>query len=384
MISENAATTPDSVPATAGSGAGVPPASDVARASLPVGVASPCAAGVPPATWHGHPVHEVTRASSPCALSVPSAALPWSPDDPALRYIDANPLLPRLRARLRTTPGAFGALSSLPFVLLMLFGFVVPLLCVVWFGLMPSRTFSLLQWPTLENYRTIFGQTYYKSILWSVGLATLTVAILLAICYPLAFALAKVFRGGATFITYAIASSLFVSENVRLFGWVIGFMKNGVVGGTLGRFGIQMDSLLYNVPVIVLGMVYVYLPFMLFPLALGVKMVPDQVREAAFDLGASRWQVFRKIDLPLSMPGILIGSLLVFVLSVGAITEAKILGGQKVVTIAADIETEFTYGQNWPLGSALSTLLIALTTVLVFFALGRFDLEKLLGKKRDS
>ncbi|MBC8039153.1 MAG: ABC transporter permease [Opitutaceae bacterium] len=264
----------------------------------------------------------------------------------------------------------------------MLFGFVAPLLCVVWFGLMPPKTFSLLQAPTLENYHTIFAQTYFKSILWSLGLAAVTVLILLVICFPLAFAMAKIFRGAASFITYAIATSLFVSENIRLFGWVIGFMKNGVVGGTLARYlDIPIDSLLYNVPVIILGMVYVYLPFMLFPLVLGVKMVPDQVREAAFDLGASRWQVFRKIDLPLSMPGVLIGSLLVFVLSVGAISEAKILGGQKVVTIASDIESEFTYAQNWPLGSALSTMFIALTTVVVFFALGRFDLEKLLGKK---
>lgn len=279
-------------------------------------------------------------------------------------------------------PGVIGALSASPFGLLMLFGFVAPLLCVVWFGFMPPKSFSLLQAPTLENYRTIFNQTYFKSIIWSLGLASVTVMILLAVCYPLAFAMAKIFKGGATFVTYAIATSLFVSENIRLFGWVIGFMKNGVVGGTLARiFGLQVDSLLYNIPVIILGMVYVYLPFMLFPLALGVKMVPDQVREAAFDLGASRWQVFKKIDLPLSMPGVLIGSLLVFVLSVGAISEAKILGGQKVVTIASDIESEFTYAQNWPLGSALSTLFIALTTVVVFFALGRFDLEKLLGKK---
>ncbi|NQW99024.1 ABC transporter permease [bacterium] len=279
-------------------------------------------------------------------------------------------------------PGFFGALSSTPFVLLMLFGFVAPLLCVVWFGLMPPKTFDLFQMPTLENYRTIFGQTYFKSILWSLGLAISTVLILIVICYPLAFSLAKIFRGGASFITYSIVTSLFVSENIRLFGWVIGFMKNGVVGGTLAKvFGIHVDSLLYNVPVIILGMVYVYLPFMLFPLVLGIKMVPDQVREAAFDLGASRWQVFRKIDLPLSMPGVLIGSLLVFVLSCGAISEAKILGGQKVVTIASDIESEFTYAQNWPLGSALSTLFIALTTIIVFFALGRFDLEKLLGKK---
>ena len=81
------------------------------------------------------------------------------------------------------------------------------------------------------------------------------------------------------------------------------------------------------------------------------------------------------------MSGILIGSLLVFVLSLGAIVEAKILGGQKIVTIAADIDTEFTFGQNWPLGSALSTLLILITIVLVFLGLSRFDLERLLGKK---
>jgi spermidine/putrescine transport system permease protein len=280
-------------------------------------------------------------------------------------------------------PAFFGTMAAVPFSALMLFGFIAPLLCVVWFGFMPPKTFALLQLPTIANYATIFQQTYFKSILWSLGLATLTVGCLLLVCYPLAFGLAKVFRSGATFITYAIATSLFVSENIRLFGWVIGFMKNGVVGGSLGLLGFQIDSLLYNVPVIVLGMVYVYLPFMLFPLALGIKMVPDQVREAAFDLGASRWQVFRRIDLPLSMPGVLIGSLLVFVLSAGAIAEAKILGGQKVVTIAADIESEFTYAQNWPLGSALSTLFIALTTIVVFVALGRFDLEKLLGKKRD-
>lgn len=295
---------------------------------------------------------------------------------------DAPPVSPKKAPLLERLPGLIGALAASPFALLMLFGFVAPLLCVVWFGFMPSKTFSLLQAPTLENYETIFNQTYFKSILWSLGLAVVTVLILLVICFPLAFAMAKIFKGAASFITYAIATSLFVSENIRLFGWVIGFMKNGVVGGTLAKvFDVQIDSLLYNIPVIILGMVYVYLPFMLFPLVLGVKMVPDEVREAAFDLGASRWQVFKKIDLPLSMPGVMIGSLLVFVLSVGAISEAKILGGQKVVTIASDIESEFTYAQNWPLGSALSTMFIALTTVVVFFALGRFDLEKLLGKK---
>lgn len=291
-----------------------------------------------------------------------------------------------LKEKLRVKPLNFaGVFSASPFGLLILFAFVAPLICVVWYGFMPAKTFDLAQAPTLENYKTIFGATYFKSILWSIGLAAATVGILAVICYPLAFAIAKVFRGGAAFVTYAIATSLFISENVRLFGWVIGFMKNGVIGGLLNEWlGIEVDSLLYNVPVIILGMVYVYLPFMLFPMSLGVKMIPDQVREAAFDMGATKWQVFHRVDLPLAMPGIMIGGLLTFVLSVGAISEAKILGGQKVVTIASDIETEFTYAQNWPLGAALSTVFILLTTVIVFAALSRFDLEQLLGKKSEA
>lgn len=316
------------------------------------------------------------------ALDSPSTAVQNHPD--LAKTSKGWPLSETSKRASGVSRKVYGTLCSLPFILLMLFGFIVPLLCVVGFGLMPSHTFSLLHLPTFDNYRVIFTQSYVYSLLKSTGLALVTVGLLLVICYPLAFALAKVFHGGATFVTYAIASSLFVSENIRLFGWVIGLMKGGVLGGLLAKLGLPIDSFLYNVPVIVLGMVYVYLPFMLFPLALGLQMVPQQVREAAYDMGASRWQVFRMIDLPLSLPGIMIGSILVFVLSIGAMAEAKILGGQKIVTIAAEIETAFTFGQNWPLGSALATLLIGLTMVLVFSALKRVDLEKLLGRRTEA
>ena len=117
------------------------------------------------------------------------------------------------------------------------------------------------------------------------------------------------------------------------------------------------------------------LPFMLFPMTLGVSMVPNETREAAFDLGASRWQVFREVELPLSMPGIIIGFLLTFVLAVGAIAEAKILGGQTVIPITHDIEIAFTYAQNWPLGAALAVLLMLVVGILVLFVLRRFDLD---------
>jgi spermidine/putrescine transport system permease protein len=120
---------------------------------------------------------------------------------------------------------------------------------------------------------------------------------------------------------------------------------------------------------------------MLFPMTLGIAMVPSEAREAASDLGATRWQVFKEVELPLSMPGILIGSLLTFVLAAGAIAEAKVLGGQKIIPITHDIEIAFTYAQNWPLGSALAVLLMAVVGALVLFALRRFDLDLFLGRR---
>jgi spermidine/putrescine transport system permease protein len=139
--------------------------------------------------------------------------------------------------------------------------------------------------------------------------------------------------------------------------------------------------MLFSVPAIILGMVYVYLPFMLFPMTLGISMVPNETRDAAFDLGASRWQVFKEVELPLSMPGIVIGFLLTFVLAIGAIAEAKVLGGQAVIPITQDIEIAFTYSQNWPLGAAIAVLLMLIVGVLVVLALRRFDLDSFLGRR---
>jgi spermidine/putrescine transport system permease protein len=272
-------------------------------------------------------------------------------------------------------------LSSLPILALLAFVFVAPLLVVLGFSIMPTKTFTLLQWPTLENFGTIVGQTYYKSLLWSLGLSLATVVALLLICYPLAFAMAKVFGVFAKVITILVVLTLFVSENIRLFGWVLVFMKGGLLSGTLKAWlGLEFGSLLYNVPVIVFGLVYVYFPFMLFPLTLGISMVPDELRHAAADLGASRWTVLREIDLPLAMPGILVGCMLSFVLCTGAMLESKLLGGQKVIVMADEIETAFTYGQNWPLGSALSVVLISLVGMIAVFVLRRIDLDQILGK----
>ena len=275
-----------------------------------------------------------------------------------------------------------GTRHALPILLFLLVGFAAPLLAVIGFSFIPARSFSLWQSWSLGNYIEIFNSTSYLSFLWSLGLAAVTVLILAMICYPIAYGLARVFGKYATLVTLLFTIPLFVSENVRLYGWVLFFIKNGVLLGTLKAwFGIEPESWLFTNGIIVFGMVYVYLPFMLFPMTLGVSMVPDQTRDAAFDLGATRWQVFKEVELPLSIPGIMIGFLLSFVLAVGAIAEAKVLGGQQIIPISHDIEIAFTYAQNWPLGAALSVLLMLVVGTMVLLVLRRFDLDAILGRR---
>ena len=279
--------------------------------------------------------------------------------------------------------GRLGFLSALPLTLVLLLSFLAPMVVVALFSVMPQKVFSLANMPDFSAYSLFFAQGYYKSLLWSLGMALTATMVLLLVCWPLAYAMAKVFGRFSLVLTVAVVMSLFVSENIRLFGWVLTLMKGGLIEGHLRAWtGIGFDSPLYDVPIIVFGLVYVYLPFMLFPLAQGIAMVPDDTRQAAYDLGASRWQVLWQVEVPLAAPGIVVGSLLTFVLAAGALAESKILGGQAVIAIADDIETAFTFGQNWPLGSALSMILIVIIGGLALFGVSKVDLDTIMGRKR--
>ncbi|MCB1352268.1 MAG: ABC transporter permease [Rhodobacteraceae bacterium] len=282
----------------------------------------------------------------------------------------------RLNARL-------GYLTALPITALLLLSFVAPLVVVAAFSIMPQKVFSLAHLPDFSAYGEILRQGYWRSLVWSLGMAIAATAILFVISWPLAFAMAKVYRRFTLVLTVGVVMTLFVSENIRLFGWVLTLMKGGLIEGYLRSWGFAgFDGLLYNVPVIVFGLVYVYFPFMLFPLAQGIAMVPDDAREAAVDLGASRWQLLREVELPLAAPGIVIGCLLCFVLSAGAIAESKLLGGQAVIVMGDEVETAFTYGQNWPLGAALAMVLIAIIGAVALFSVSRVDLDAMFGGRK--
>lgn len=274
-----------------------------------------------------------------------------------------------------------GTLSSLPLLAVLVLTFIAPLGLVALFSIMPEKVFSVFNIPNFEAYKTFFMQGYYKSLFRTLLMAFVATAILFLICWPLAFGMAKVFKRFTLFITIVVVMSLFVSENVRLFGWVLTLMKGGLFEGYFRYLtGAGFESPLYNTGIIIFGIVYVYLPFMLFPLVQGIAMVPEDARQAARDLGATRSQVLMQIDLPLAAPGIMVGCLLTFVLAAGAMAEAKILGGRAVIVIADDIQSAFTFGQNWSLGAALSMVLILLIGALAVIGISKIDLDKIMGR----
>lgn len=277
-----------------------------------------------------------------------------------------------------------GARCALPVAILLVLGFVAPLITVIAYSFAEPRTFSVFQTFTLENFATIFdpANTVWMSFAWSLALAAFTVAALAVVAYPIAYGLARLFGRWSGLVSVLFVFPLFISENVRLYGWVLFFIKGGVLDGTLKTlFDGAGPEVLFTPGMILFGMVYVYLPFMLFPMTLGLSLVPRDLVEAARDLGASRLQIWREVELPLAMPGILVGMLLTFVLAVGAVAEAKVLGGQSIIVITHDIEIAFTYSQNWPLGSALAVLLMLIIAGVTLFALSKLDLDRILGRR---
>lgn len=277
-----------------------------------------------------------------------------------------------------------GLRCATPVIIFLLLGFVAPLVTVAAYAFATPRSFAVFRSFTLENFVTIFNpaNSVWLSFAWSIFFASLTVLLLALVAYPIAYGLVRVFGKWSGLISVLFVFPLFVSENVRLYGWVLFFIKNGVLDGTLKLAGlVGGPDILFTPGIILFGMVYVYLPFMLFPMTLGLAMVPRDLVDAASDLGAGRMMIWREIELPLAMPGILIGMLLTFVLAAGAVAEAKVLGGQAIIMITHDIEIAFTYSQNWPLGSALAVLLMIIVSGLSLFVMSKLDLDRILGKR---
>lgn len=276
----------------------------------------------------------------------------------------------------------------LPLAILLLVMFVGPMLAIVLFSVQPANSISLdpSTW-TFEHYAEIIGgmvsgQGVYGDVLVNTAaVSAVTTGVTLVFSYPAAYALARKIERYKTVFLLVLIIPLFTSVNIRVFGWALFLVKNGVLDSVVSLFGVSnYPSMMYQRWTIILGTTYVYMPFMLFPIYLSLLSVEDETIAAARDLGAGRWTLFRRIILPLSKPGVIIGSLFVFILSLGADVEAQILGGGSIFTMASNINYSFGYSQNWPLGSAQAVGLLIITLVCGIIILRTINLKEIASR----
>ena len=190
-----------------------------------------------------------------------------------------------------------GGKCALPVYILLTLGFVAPLFMVLGFSFATPRSFSAFTSFSLDNFIQIFdGSTsVWRSFLWSIALAAFVTAILAVVCYPVAVGMVRIFGSKtSTFISILFVFPLFVSENVRLYGWILFSGKNGVLDGICKLLGFHGPDMLVTPGMTAMGLAYSYLPYMLFPVIMGVALVPKDLITAARDLGSSRlrtwWQ----------------------------------------------------------------------------------------------
>jgi spermidine/putrescine transport system permease protein len=220
--------------------------------------------------------------------------------------------------------------------------------------------FELVWPPSWESYRRAFSPTLLRGPLWnSLWLALATTGLCLALAYPLAWVLARA-RGAARHALFLlVVLPFFTNFLVRVYAWFVLLRPAGPAAGVLRALG--LDAPLLGSPAgVLVGLVYGYLPFMILPLFSSMERIDPALLEAARDLGASPLRVFRRVVLPLSLPGAAAGCLLVFVPVLGEFVVPRLLGGGKVPMIGTVIEDQFLgrVRPNWPLGSALALLLV--------------------------
>ena len=254
--------------------------------------------------------------------------------------------------------------------------FIVPLLIVLLYSFLERGTYGGITWSfTLTNYQRLLGDTdsyIYLGVLWrSLWLAFLTTAACLLIGYPLAFFIATRSPKWKNALLLLVIIPFWTNFLVRTYAWIVLLQNKGVINIAMQSLQIISEplNLLFTPFAVIIGLIYGYLPFMILPLYSSIERLNFILIEAAQDLGANDFRTLWRVVLPLTKRGIIAGSILVFVPTVGAFITPDILGGAKTMMIGNLIQNQFLKARNWPFGSALSMLMMVLVLVplLIYF-----------------
>jgi spermidine/putrescine transport system permease protein len=288
--------------------------------------------------------------------------------------------------KLRERTGLQGFLLVSPTLLWMVLLLVIPLTLTIItsFGQRDADG-NVIYTFTLENYARLLGITpdgfdpLYLRIMWrSLVLAFQTTIVVILLAYPLAYFIARSPQQRRSLYLFLVLVPLWTNFVIRIYAWVMILRNQGVlnssIGWLLGLFGVEYNAIDFypSQTAVLIGMVYEFLPFMILPIYTSLEKIEPVLYEAAADLGASAWRTFLRVTLPLSLPGMTAGTILVFIPVIGTFVVSDILGGRQVILVGNLIQRQFLDARNPPFGSAASIILMVLTLIFTLYYTRRF------------
>jgi spermidine/putrescine transport system permease protein len=291
--------------------------------------------------------------------------------------------------RLRENRSLQGILLMSPTLIIMVALLIIPLVLTVItsFGRRDPDG-NVIYTFTLENYWRLIGFTedgtwddlYLRILLRSLWLALQTTVIVIVMAYPLAYFIARAPDKRRNFLLFLVLVPLWTNFVIRIYSWVMILRTQGVLNSSLGWL-----AGLANIPfapfdlypsqgAVLVGMVYEFLPFMILPIFTSLEKIEPNLYEAAADLGANSFWTFFRVTLPLSLPGLVAGTILTFVPVIGTFVVSDILGGRQVILVGNLVQRQFLDARNPPFGAAASIILLAMTLALTLYYTRRFGL----------
>lgn len=246
----------------------------------------------------------------------------------------------------------------------------LPLSAMLYFSFLSDVPFGNKEWHfTTENYQAFFQTSTYAKLLWkSILLGLMVTSISVLIGFPCAYVLAKTIKGRSREALFLLVILPFWSNSlVRIFSWAIVLRGNGVLDlGLNAILPFEVDvNLMFTTYAVVIGLVQSYLPYVILTSYLALQAIDDNLIDAARAMGANKLTILCRIILPLSLPGLIAGAVLIFVPVVGSFMEPRILGGRMGTYYGTVIEDQFVAVFNWPLGAALSFILLAVVLMIL-------------------
>lgn len=242
---------------------------------------------------------------------------------------------------------------------------VIPLILIVFFSF--TKQVDGRYMFTLDNFDKFFNVMYFKVVRRSLVLAFISTVLCLIVGYPTAYIISKAKPSKRATLLLLCILPMWMNFLLRTYAWMAILGRDGLINTLLGYIGIGPIKMLYTDGAILLGMVYNFLPFMVIPIYTVLIKIDKNLVNAAYDLGANKAQAFRKVILPLSIPGIISGITMVFMPAVSNFVIPNLLGGGKYMLVGNLIEQQFTTIGNWNFGSALSIFMMILILISMAF-----------------